>query len=300
MLVGDLAQKLARAVARMAACGQGSVVDRLGVLLDHTPIVGIELRFEQLAQTLPGVAQLLEDRQGRLDHDLDQVAVADGGLRHGLFDGEPAGEAVAGRVPAGDFLEQSEERALMTVLHALEVPAHVAGAPGLVADELGDIVPVLVIRIDHDHGVVGGAAAKRPGARIEHAVALGDKLVVKLLLRVIGVVAHEELPAHRLVLRRHRVPCRHLVVLRHAVGIGGHRPAAFERQRIAARLEQQHLVPGLCEPGGNRAAAGARPHHDVLILRCVGHRVLPLDLMRSCCGEPSRITTGPGLDETLG
>src|SRR6266699_1781425 len=90
------------------------------------------------------------------------------------------------------------------VFHPLEVGPHVLGAPGAVARELGDVVPVGVVRIDGDHCVAGGAAPAGAGAGIEHAVdglpvpVLGV-LGVAFLSLVAAVVSNEEVPLHRLV-----------------------------------------------------------------------------------------------------
>ena len=59
---------------------------------------------------------------------------------------------------------------------AFEVTAHVVRVPRIVAGQRGDRVPVLIVRIDHDHRVVSGAAAERAGPRIENAILRRDEL----------------------------------------------------------------------------------------------------------------------------
>src|SRR5712692_690483 len=77
-----------------------------------------------------------------------------------------------------------------------QVSAHIRGTPRAVAGERGDAVPIGVVRIDRDHGIVGCATAQGPGARVEHTVhALAVEfpviLVVAHLTCVVGVVANE-------------------------------------------------------------------------------------------------------------
>src|SRR5436309_15827619 len=98
----------------------------------------------------------------------------------------------------------------MAALQLLEIGAHGVGAPGAIAGELGDPVPVRVVRIDQDRGVVGGAAAERSGPWIENAVdrlaaPLRVVLRVALLFLLALVLADEKIPLHPLVFRRRRM-----------------------------------------------------------------------------------------------
>src|SRR5438105_3794074 len=52
------------------------------------------------------------------------------------------------------------------VLQSLEVLPHVVAAPGRIAGELRDPVPVTAVRIDSDEGVMRRAAADRSRPRI--------------------------------------------------------------------------------------------------------------------------------------
>ena len=119
------------------------------------------------------------------------------------------------------------------------------------------MIPVAVVRIDNNHRTVGGASAQRCAARIKHAVPRGFKFLVKLLLIVISVVAHEEVPGEALVFRCARVEGRYLIV---------------GEVVVATRLEQQHLEAGQCQIGGQRAAAGPGSDHDIIEAIVVGCR----------------------------
>ena len=104
--------------------------------------------------------------------------------------------------------------------------SHIAAARhDAIAGEIGDLIPVGVVRRHEDHRVVRGTAAQRAGARIPDAVLAGDELRIASLLGEVAVVADEEVPAHRRVFGRERVKGRDAVVR------GG------VRRRIAAGLE---------------------------------------------------------------
>ena len=114
-----------------------------------------------------------------------------------------------------------------------------------------------------------GAAAERAGARVEHAVdgcpSLSRGTWGRAAAGVVAVVADEEVPAQRLVLRGEGVERRHVVVVGQAVG---RRPCPrtppAERRGSPPASSSSTLQPGLGQPRGDRAAAGARADHDVV------------------------------------
>jgi hypothetical protein len=142
-------------------------------------------------------------------------------------------------------------------LEPLEVLAHVAGRPAVVAGDPGDVVPVLGVGIQRDHRVMRGAPTERPGTRIEDARLLvrprvRDVFAVELLLRFIVVVLDEEVPAHRRLFGRADVQRRNLLVRQRAL--------------IVARFEQQHAAPGASKTARQRPATRARADDDVVEL----------------------------------
>ena len=170
--------------------------------------------------------------------------------RHGGV-GQARRQPAAVAVPAAVPEEPLPPVHVRVPLEPLEVPAHRLAAPGRVAELVGDRVPVRSRPGDRDHRVVGRAAAQRAGPRIPDAAAVGDELGVAPSALVVGVVAHEVVPAERLVLGRLAVERRHRRV--HALV-------------VAARLEQQHAHPGPGEVDGDRAAAGAGAHDHIVEL----------------------------------
>src|SRR5262249_56184953 len=91
----------------------------------------------------------------------------DHGLRNGLLRMEPPRPSVPRGIDA-DLGQEAVRPAVVAVFELLEVSPHAAGAPGRIAGEAGDVVPVRVVRIDHDHGVVSGAAPPGTPARVEN------------------------------------------------------------------------------------------------------------------------------------
>src|SRR5262249_57938269 len=117
-----------------------------------------------------------------------------------------------------DLGQEAIRPAVVAVLERLEVAPHATGAPGRIAGEAGDVVPVRVVRIDHDHGVVGGAAAQGARARIENPVDPGavPRLAVFRILslaRLAAVVADRGGPRPRAGLAGAGVGAGHVVVV---------------------------------------------------------------------------------------
>jgi hypothetical protein len=158
---------------------------------------------------------------------------------------------VPARIDPKQVCEPSE-RIVPAVFDPLKVAPHRLGAPRGVAGEIGDVVPVLVAGRDQDQRVVGRAAAERPRARIPHAILGGDEVRIAPLLRIVGIVPDEKIPAHGRVLGRERMEGGDVVV--GGIGIA----------RIPSGLEHEHRVAGFGEPGGNRATASARADDDVV------------------------------------
>src|SRR5262245_41741333 len=110
------------------------------------------------------------------------------------------------------------------------------------------------MRRHENHGIMGGAAAKRGSAGIIGAPLAGKRIghalfFIRLLAPIVRIVADEELPAHRRMFGRERVEDRHLIIFRHIF-------AGFFR--ATARFEQHYAKACLGEPCRKSAAAGAR------------------------------------------
>ena len=103
-----------------------------------------------------------------------------------------------------------------------------------------------------------------------------DEFVVAFLLGLIGVMADEELPPHRLVFGRHRMEGRDFVVLRQPVRAD--RAAALQVFGIAAGFQQQDGVAGLGQARGDDAAARARSDDDVFVSVDCAFTLRPPDL----------------------
>ena len=82
-------------------------------------------------------------------------------------------------------------------------------------------------------------------------------LGIARLPRLVGVVADEEIPFDRVVLRGLRVKHGHVVVVGQAIARRILRVAALQLPRIAAGFEQQHAESTLGQPRGDGASACA-------------------------------------------
>src|SRR5919109_877761 len=118
---------------------------------------------------------------------------------------------------------------MAALLDPLKVLTHPACAPRLIAGEVRDIVPVGVVRVNQDHGVMRGAAAERPGARVKYATPFGRVLVVSFLTLFVCVMPHKKIPLHERIFRCKGMKGRNLVVFGE--------PRASARDRISTSFE---------------------------------------------------------------
>ena len=235
---------------------QRPALSRVPVRVDETggAFLQGELSIQRVLQLVPDGA----------DHDPEQLRIVSEQQWIGKRGRQPAGEPVAVRIePASDHrhrpdrpaepavpLGQGGPAAVATAFHAGEVADHVRRCPARVTGELGDGVPVGVVRPDDDQGVVGGAAADRTAARVKHAVAILLELRIPDRLIVVLVVPHEEVPRGLRRLGRVRVEGRHAIG---QIFLG-----------VATGFDHDHRVPRRGEPGGDWAASCAGSDHDVV------------------------------------
>src|ERR1035438_3159925 len=200
-----------------------------------------------------------------------------------------------------DLRQPAMHRTVVAVFQALKVAAHFLGTPTGIAGEPGDIVPILVVRIDQNHRVVRRASAERAGARIEHtihrfAVPRFVILGIALLQAPVGEVANEEIPLDGFVLRRESVKGGNVVIFRQAVHAGVDAIAARQFARLAACLQQHHSPAGLGQTRCYCGAAGARTHYHVFAVAI--HRLTRSIRLRAAgkhkkrSGERNRCTSG--------
>src|SRR5262245_59859717 len=137
--------------------------------------------------------------------------------------------------------------AVMTVLHPLEVLAHVLCLPRGIARQVGKIVPILVMGIHCDHGIVGCTATQRPRPRIEYSGLSVDlaMLDVFLLLLIIAVMSDPEIPAHSVTLRGNSVEAGNIVIVRQADSLGIPANAAGHFLRVTSGFQNDYFVSSL-------------------------------------------------------
>src|ERR1700761_305627 len=136
---------------------------------------------------------------------------------------------------------------MMTVFQFFEIFAHAFWRPRRIAVGIGDSLPVRVLGIDDDHGIVCCAATKRPGSRIQNAIN-GITLVilvvlgVPLLLLGVLIMPNEEVPLESFILRSVGMKGRDLIIVVQSILIRMKLVAAGQGRRIAASLEYQDGV----------------------------------------------------------
>ena len=263
----DIEDPLTRAVAPVIARRERGVADALGAVADDIDVVRIANAAQQPAQR----AVVFRDRGARRRRgQAQQVVVAHGVGGDRLLGVQPALPAMAGAIDP-EPRQLPLHRPVPAVLEPPEITMHAPGRPGRIAGQPRDRVPVGLVRIDQDHRVVGGAAAERASARVEHAidgpaVQLAAVFGVPPLRPVVVVVPDEKIPPHRLVLRGERMERGDVVVVGQPVLVRLPPDAAGQAARVAAGFEQEDLVACLGQPCGDRAPAGARADDDVVVV----------------------------------
>ena len=235
------------------------------VRLHPAPVVRVAQTLEPLER---GEVELLQLRADRGCQRRPNLRIGNGVFRLRLLGGEPAAPAVSRRIGA-EPAEESLKSTMAAILEPFEVRPHVIRAPGLIAREVRKLVPVGVVGVDEDHRVVRRAATQRsrpgvPDAVDPLVVVVLDVLAILALLDIVGVVADEEVPLDRVVLRRQRMERRHRIVLGVGVLVGMQGIAACDGVWVAAGLEHQHGVAGLHQARRDRAPACAGTDDDVV------------------------------------
>src|SRR5262249_61518663 len=108
------------------------------------------------------------------------------------------GPAPARRIDA-DPTEQAPDWAISAVLQPPEGAAHIGSTPRRIASHIGDRVPIAVVRCHEYQRIMRCAAPERAGTPGQDA--LRPAFGIALLSGRIGIVAHEEVPAHGRMLR---------------------------------------------------------------------------------------------------
>ena len=267
MSPGDLQQAFPATHTGMMSRCQRQVAHPECIGLYDPPVIRIRLGFEHPQESLQRMSTLVQHFESRFEDDLHQRTIPKHDHGQCLLRREPAIKAVPGQVDPKQLLEPAIHRPMLAVLQTLEVLAHVIGLPGGIPGERGDVVPISIVRIEENHGVVGSAAAQGTSTRIEDAIVLFPKVPVPLLLRVLRVVPYEEIPLHRLILRRQGVKNRHVVVLRQT--------GRSQRKRVATCFKDQNSVSCLGQICRHWPTPGSGANDDVFILRmtmeCCSH-----------------------------
>src|SRR3954453_632354 len=193
VLARDLDHTLSGAAALMAGGGKRREAYPLETAAAPAPIIGFTLSAQQCQEALQRVGGDHGFRARCPRYETHQFMVAQGLPRHRAFGVEPAGPAMPGGIDPKP-VEQSPDWSVLAVFHPLPIPAHIRRAPGRVARQARDPVPIAVMRRDKDHRIVAGAAAERASPRIENP-AVAAFWIAPLSGRV-GVMLDKKVPPH--------------------------------------------------------------------------------------------------------
>src|SRR5690348_13812234 len=144
----------------------------------------------------------------------------------------------------------------MAVFQPFEILAHVFSEPRRISRNLGQVVPVTVLRNHGDHGIVSRAASQRSRSWIPDPVAIRDELAVFLLFLLIRVMPHVVVPGDLWILGGKAVKNRDFV----------HVPAEIAfRAWIGAGLEKKYVVSLLCQIRSQGTAPCPGSYDDVIV-----------------------------------
>src|SRR6266540_843159 len=149
---------------------------------------------------------------------------------------------------------------ILVALEAFKIRPHRFRAPGVIADKIGQVIPIRIRSADGDHRVVNRATSQGRRARIKDARSLGifwDNMFFGIggrtvgVRRWIGVMFYKELPAKVRMLGRETVERRNCTYFMRTGGgreVGG----------IRARLDNKNtLASHGGETGRERSTARA-------------------------------------------
>lgn len=255
--VADSNDEFAGSYARMVLCGDGDLVVAVGSITSLG--VGVGIAQEKLQQIRHAVHNVSRG-ESTANEETEQLGVLDGDGDGRILSIEPPVVSVA--------LGTGQE--IVVALETGKVLAHVLVRPRVVASQLGDTVKVGLVRVDGNESIVGSAAAKRVGTRVQNALHLGAsrwveanvsaavgsdifRLVVESLARVGRVVLDEEVPRQSGIFRREgRVRGDRVVVVASLVVSGfdeqclvaGHGKASSQWTTTSARSDDDVLIAG--------------------------------------------------------
>src|ERR1700761_8836532 len=87
--------------------------------------------------------------------------------RNRHFGRQPPRPAVARGVDA-EKTQQAIQWTVPAGFEALEIAPHIRCFPTRILSQAGDVIPILVLRVDEDHGVMRGASAEAARPRIKY------------------------------------------------------------------------------------------------------------------------------------
>src|SRR5215831_7650248 len=91
-------------------------------------------------------------------------------------------------------------RLILASLDELKILPHLVRRPRVVAGQHSDAIPVTLVRVHGDHGIVSRTASQRPGPRVPDSLSSFISLGIVVLTIVVRVMPDEIVPLQVLIL----------------------------------------------------------------------------------------------------
>src|SRR5207253_10605209 len=164
---------------------------------------------------------------------------------------------------------------ILTSLQSFKILPHVLAVPGRVSDQLSNPIPVTVMRIHRDHGIMRRASAQRAGPGVQDPLPLRPVFTIPRLACFILIVPDKEIPTKGWVLARQAME-------------GG--DGVMVILGVASSLQQKHLIACFRQVHREGASAGSGPNYHIIEFR--------FSICRHCCARKVTLRTWSAREET--
>ena len=141
---------------------------------------------------------------------------------------------------------------ILTSLQSFKIISHVLAVPGGVSDQLSNPIPVTVMRVHGDHGIMRRASAQGAGPGVQNPLPLCPVFTIPRLAFFILIVPDKEIPAKGWVLARQAMEGGNGVMI-----ILG----------VASSLQQKHLIACFRQVHSERASTRSGPDYHIVEFR---------------------------------
>jgi hypothetical protein len=245
-LVTVLVESITNSNDKFAGTGTLAIGSRQGNLVDCG--LGITLRSISVGITSNKAGEvddsvgLVTKSEGSTGDDAEKLGVGKNDIDGRVLGAEPSVVAVT--------LRAREE--VCVLLELGEVLAHVGRVPGVVASQLLDVVEIAGVGVDCDEGIVGSAATKCSGTRVQSTLHLrarwgAQSSVLATIGGLVGGLEVASLPGLVGVVLDEEVPCK--VGVFGNLGVVGRDCVIDVLALVITSFDEKRLVTCNSEPG---------------------------------------------------